>query len=594
MKESFNNISSLIFFIISFICLFVLIQTKHIWGDVYIEQILVNLSDGITEVSDKLLSGYVISAVLGAVSAVACSFFIKKNRYLVSIGAFCLVFCLYEIGIFSYIFHKNIRTELYEKEYIFPQNLTYTFLNQKRNLVIVYLESMEENYAVSKNLSSNLIPHIYAEMKSNLSFEGFHQLPRQDFTAAAMVESLCAVPYKQSILKGSAAYQNFLAGLICYPEILEKNGYETVFMKGADIDFAKAKLFFSSHGFQSVMGKIELEQKYPSYPLEQNKGAFSGYSDDALYEMVKLELLNLSRSDKPFALGFITLDTHTPDYHLSRSCAGTSSDKEDIVRCADTMLAKFLNWLKEQPFYSNTTVVVLGDHIETGNNSLYPKEKNRKIVNFILNPSPVFNKKPHTAFTTLDIAPTVLNALGINFGSNGFGLGRSLLQENPTLLEKKGYKLETELLKSSKVYDSFETVKIKSDPSYHLYAPFGLELATSDDISRFATYSNDVLNISFLSELSFSLPQTQAKTLTVNLKFKTMIASKNKRRIKVVANGQIVDTIVVTNKDPQPVSKTILIPTSLLKENKLLLGFEDEDPITDSLPVGVLSLKLNP
>ncbi|HCU58947.1 MAG TPA: hypothetical protein DIC64_03095 [Alphaproteobacteria bacterium] len=594
MKQSLKNILSLLFFIISFVCLFVLIQTKHIWGNVYIEQILINLADGVLQASNKLLLGYAISAVLGIVSAIAFSLFIKQNKYLVLISSFCLAFCLYQIGIFSYIFHKTVYTKLYEQEYIYPQNLTYTFSNQKRNLIVIYLESIEENYAISPNLSSNLIPHIYAHMKTHLSFEGFRQLKHQDFTAAAMVESLCAVPYKHSILKGHTGYQNYLANLVCYPEILEQNGYQTVFIKGADIDFAKANLFFSSHGFQTVMGKTELEQKYPAYPLKENKGAFSGYSDEALYEMVKLELLNLNKSNKPFALGFITLDTHTPDYHLGKSCTGTPFNKEDVVRCADTLLANFLDWLKEQPFYSDTTVFVLGDHIETGNNSLYPKEKNRKIVNFVLNPSPVFPEKPHTAFTTLDIAPTVLNALGISFGQNGFGLGRSLLQEKQTLLEKMGYKLETELMKSSKIYDSFETVKINTEPSYHLYAPFGLELSTTAEISRFATYSNKILDAVFLSELSFSLPETSANSLSLSLKYKIMLASKNKRSIKVVANGQIVDTLVVTNKDIQPLSKTIAIPTNLLNQNKLLLNFEDEEPLAYSLPIGILSLKLNP
>jgi len=594
MKKTLQGIFSLLLFTLSVVCLFILIQTNHIWGNVYIEQILINLTDDISSVSNKFLTGYAISAVLGVISAIAFSLVIKKNRYLVLISCCCFVFIFEQIGIFSHLFHLKQVSEIYEKEYTFPKNLNYTFLTPKRNLIVIYLESIEENYATSPYLNENLIPNIFAHMKTGLSFDGFHQIKRQDYTVAAMVQSMCAVPYKNSILKGSVGYQNFLENLDCYPEILAQNGYNTVFMKGANINFARTGLFLRSHGFQTVMGKEELEEKFP-YPFKENAGTFSGYRDSSFYEMVKLELSELSRSKEPFALFFITLDTHTPDYYLDPNCSGTPKKQEDVVRCADTMFSNFLQWLQSQNFYTNTTVVVLGDHVETGNNTLYPKEKDRKIVNFILNPSPVFEKKPHTSFTTLDIAPTVLNALGIYFNGGRFGLGRSLLQEEPTLFEKMGLKLETELEKSSKIYDGFETIKTKSEPKYNLYAPLGLTLSTPEQISHFATFSNVLLGVAFLDELSFTFPKTERQSLKLNLKFKTMLSFNNKREINILANNKLIERITVTEKDVQPISKTITVSGSFLQENKLLLQFQDlNTSLSSSLTLGITELSVTP
>lgn len=592
MKRFLMNIVSLIFAVFSFVILFVFLQTYHIWGKVYIEQILINIKEGIYFVSDKTILAYVISIALGVVTACAFSIITRTNKRLFVLSVVINLFVLWQIGLFSYLLNKKVYSAIYETEYMFPESLTYTFSAPKRNIIVAYLESGEENYAT--DLKTNLIPNIYALSQKNLSFEGFYQIRYQDYTVAAMIESMCAIPYKRSKLKGYEGFQNFLASLVCYPEILQKNGYETVFMKGADINFARTGLFMRAHGFNEAMGSAELEKKF-GLPLKNNKGGFGGYNDAALYEMVKKEIFELSQNTKPFFLSFITLDTHAPDYFLSPNCQGNKKNKEDIVRCGDEMFADFIGWLKAQPFYENTTVVVLGDHPETGINRLYPKLKNRKIINFILNPSQDFEKASHTKWTTLDVAPTVLNAMGISFGGSKFGLGRSLFSGEQTLYEKFGHKLETELLKSSHVYDSFEAVKNKKIPQYHLYEPFGKEIFKQDEIEYFATYAQNIFGVVFLDELSFMLPP-QDKDIVLHITFKSMVSDRKKRTIKVMANDKEVAKWEISIKDKQPVSQSAVIERRLITNGKLKLFFESEDfgALSEGLGIGVLKFSLNP
>lgn len=590
MKQVFADVFSLLFAVFAFAILFVFLQTCHIWGNVYVEQILINLNEGVDLVSDKLRLGYIISALLGVVSAVAFSVLIKTNKRLNLLSVVICLFVLWRIGVFSYFLNKKIYSNIYEKEYINPESLTYTFPFKKRNIIVVYIESGEANYAT--DLKTNLIKGISSLMQKNLSFEGFHQLAYQDYTLAAMVESMCAVPYRGSKLKGYEGYQNFLSSLVCYGEILQKNGYETVFMKGADINFARTGLFMKSHGFNEAMGAEELNEKF-SYTLKDHTGGFSGYHDAALYKMVKEELLELSRKDKPFLLSFITLDTHAPDYFLSPGCQGEALKKEDIVRCADRMLVDFLAWLQAQPFYENTTVVVLGDHPETGINRLYPKLKDRRVVNFILNPSTDFKKVQHAAWTTLDAAPTILNASGINFGGAKFGLGRSLFYIEPTLYEKYGHKLETELLKSSHVYDGFETVKNKKEPQYHVYGPLGTAVFAPERIAYYATYAKDIFGMVFLDELSFDLKE-QKTDFVLEVSFKSMLSKSKKRNINVVANGRDVAKWQISAEDKQPVTRTALVKAEILRAGRLLIHFDSDEvaALSDGLGIGVVRFSL--
>ena len=587
MKQFVCNIFSLAFAVLAFVLLFVYLQTHHIWGGVHIEQILINLNEGVSFASDKTVWSYVVSIALGIVTAVCFSIILKTNKKLVGFSVLICLFVLWQIGVFSYFLNKKIYSSLYEKEYVNPNELTYTFPVRKRNLIVIYLESGEENYAT--NLETNLIKNISAMQKENLSFEGFSQIRYQDYTMAAMVQSMCGVPYRGSTLKGYEGYRHFLDSLVCYPQILRQNGYETVFIKGADIDFARTGLFMKTHGFDEVMGALELNKKF-EYPLAENKGGFGGYYDAALYKMIKDELNVLSSREKPFLLSFITLDTHAPDYFLSPGCTRKKSLKEDVVLCMDEMFADFIGWLEKQPFYENTTVVVLGDHPETGINRLYPKLKNRKVVNFILNPAAELKKENHSSWTTLDMAPTILNAAGVLFDGGGFGLGRSLFSKEPTLTEKLGHKLETEIFKASAVYRSFETIKDKKVPQYHAYGPVGTNVTEPAEIAHFATYAHDVLGAVFLEEMSFSLPKTQ-KDLILTMTFKTLLTKKQKRSISVLANGKLAAVWQVFASDKQPVTRQATIDASLVKNDKLVVHFDGDDVggLSEALGIGVLS-----
>ena len=319
MKKFLINIFVLLFAVFAFVCFFVFLQTHHIWGHIHVEQILVNLREGADVASDKLIIGYIISIILGIVTAVAFSIILKKNTHLFYVSLLLCFVVLWQTGVFSYFLNKKIYSDIYEKEYINPKDLAFTFPQPKRNIIVAYIESGEENYAT--DLKTNLIPTTYRLQKSSLSFEGFHQILYQDYTLAAMVQSMCAVPYRGSKLKGYEGYQNFLSNLVCYPEILQQNGYETVFMKGANISFARTDLFMKTHGFHHAFGAKELNQKFDK-PLKEHTGGFGGYEDAALYDMVKQQLLKLSRKHKPFFLSFLTLDTHSPDYFLSPVCQG--------------------------------------------------------------------------------------------------------------------------------------------------------------------------------------------------------------------------------------------------------------------------------
>ena len=47
---------------------------------------------------------------------------------------------------------------------------------------------------------------------------------------------------------------------------------------------------------------------------------------------------------------------------------------KNVISCSDNLVFNFINWIKKQPFYENTTVVLISDHL-TMNEKIFKKKK---------------------------------------------------------------------------------------------------------------------------------------------------------------------------------------------------------------------------
>ena len=67
----------------------------------------------------------------------------------------------------------------------------------------------------------------------------------------------------------------------------------------------------------------------------------------------------------------------------------------------------------------------------------HAREENRKWVTILINPAKTPSNK-RRQFTSIDITPTMLEAMGFDIAEHRFGLGASLFSEEKTLLEIYG------------------------------------------------------------------------------------------------------------------------------------------------------------
>ena len=115
----------------------------------------------------------------------------------------------------------------------------------------------------------------------------------------------------------------------------------------------------------------------------------------------------------------------------------------------------FISWCQQQPFFKDTVLVVLGDHLMMSSSDIHEllgKNTRREPYNLIIAPGIPLPKHLDRLYSQMDWAPTLLDLLGLT-SAHKLGLGTSLLREDKTWVEQVGP-------------DAFEQELIKNSPQY--------------------------------------------------------------------------------------------------------------------------------
>jgi len=355
---------------------------------------------------------------------------------------------------------RNIKnpTTLYENYFVTPDKAGISFDKEKKNIVMIYLESMENTYGNGTVFKDNILPNLTNFEKEGQSFKGFRQLNGTQWTIAGIFSSLCGAPIKTPI-EGvrSEIYEIFMPGIVCIPELLQKNGYNNYFLLGSDASFAGRQDFFNWHGFPNFWGMKEIKKEKGEISKEMLGSAW-GLNDHELFKIAKQKLTEISKNKELFFFAILTVDTHFPNGYLNeKECQVKYNNFLDVVKCSDKEVGNFVNWIKKQSFADNTVIILVGDHITMGNDVFNQIIKNpkREIVNIFIEPTGRRNIQENREFSTMDLAPTILALTGADIETNAFGLGRNLFSKEPTLLEVLGENFITELERFSKYYQTF-------------------------------------------------------------------------------------------------------------------------------------------
>jgi phosphoglycerol transferase len=178
-----------------------------------------------------------------------------------------------------------------------------------------------------------------------------------------------------------------------------------------------------------------------------------GIEDQKLVDITKELITEVSKEDKPFFVTLYTMDTHT--FETGHRCANCDSsignDYLASVECSCRSVLELVEWIKQQPFYENTTIIMVGDHLGNKKTAKVDIDDDyiRTTFNCFINPAkhPISSK--NRIFSSLDMFPTTLSAIGAEIKGDRLALGTDLFSETKTLCEELGKETYEEQLEQS-------------------------------------------------------------------------------------------------------------------------------------------------
>lgn len=438
------------------------------WANIKMDELLYHLNAPLEGTNQDMIREYINICITPTIVIILflivllVAFRKKKRRFLILLGGVLGAFLICigmadkawtELEGAEYVEAQKRGGDFIGVNYADPEEVKISFPEKKRNLIYIFLESMETTYADESSggaFETNVIPELTKIAQENEDFSGESEklngafpMASSTWTMAAMFAHTSGLPLRISIEGNSMDTQEvFFPGLTTLGDILEKEGYTQTLMVGSDAKFGGRELYYADHGNFEII----------DYPYAMQNGMIPpgykvwwGFEDKKLFDFAKEKLLELDNQGAPFNLTLLTVDTHFEDGWLCEECPTTFGQDQysNVMACASKQLYEFLMWIQEQPFYEDTTIVLAGDHLtmdvdyclEVDNGQQYER---KDYVAFINSAKTVESEKKRT-YTTFDLFPTTLSALGAEIEGGRLGLGTDLFSDTETLIERFGY-----------------------------------------------------------------------------------------------------------------------------------------------------------
>ena len=221
------------------------------------------------------------------------------------------------------------------------------------NVILIIWESFTDKATHLNVGSKEVTPRFNALKKEGLYFSRVYASgDRTDKGIAAVLSGYPALP-QTAILRTPAKASR----LRYIPKVFKDKGYTTSFYYGGETEFANIKSYILSAGFDAFSDVGDYASK--------DKNSKWGAHDGVVAARV---LRDLPSMKQPFFSTWLTLSSHEP-YEIPRAPAFQGDSRTTLflnsLHYTDAVVFDFIEKCKQQPWWSKTLVVIVGDHGHT-------------------------------------------------------------------------------------------------------------------------------------------------------------------------------------------------------------------------------------
>ena len=460
---------------------------KNTFGHVEIQQIIWNLNQNNTGADDIF---YIIATKYLSISVVAIvalylitykheklfvltfgqSRGLKLSKYflcLLLVTSVCYVIgginrFSYKTNLYSYFmdnyFPKEFIYDFIKENYYVPTSDEVTF-NNKKNLVIVLIESHEQTY-FDKTIDNPLTQKISS--KNTLSINHFETASNMNWTISAVTAWHFGMPLKLPFSNFNKYFSSrgFLPNAHSIFSIFKDHGYKNYLVIGTDKNFSNQDSLFTIHGNFQIFDKNYWISK--GYSLSKFSGTGMGYNDRFTLDRAKELYAKLIKKGEPFVLFIQMIDGHIPRGWAPKEY-NEYGDVRDSINYVEDEIVKFVDFI-DLNHNKNTALALIGDHLFMGEPKFIEKAKESHIFNMFYPNDDIISRNEfvknknssNEMIVAIDIAPTLIELGGGKWKNHQFGLGHSIFSSEKSLINKYGKEKFSEYMRArSPFYNQF-------------------------------------------------------------------------------------------------------------------------------------------
>ena len=211
---------------------------------------------------------------------------------------------------------------------------------QRPNVVVILLESCGKMF-------QGVMPNLYKAADEGVDFTNcFGNSYRTDRGTVSALSGYLSFP-TMSVMKMATK----VGHISSIARTLQKEGYDTEYLYGGDINFTNMKGYLISTGFERLYWK-------QNYTVDEQSTAKWGVCDEITFKTLS-DMILRHDDDKPFLIGYSTLSSHEP---WTVPMQRLADDRKNAFAYTDSCLAVLIDSLKRMPVWDSLLVIIVPDH----------------------------------------------------------------------------------------------------------------------------------------------------------------------------------------------------------------------------------------
>lgn len=288
----------------------------------------------------------------------------------------------------------------------------------RKNIMLITVESLSGDYLTVFGNTKGLTPHLDKLIDQSLFFSNFYA------TGTRTVYGLSAVNLSVPPIPGNSIVrrpQN--GGLFSLASILNKKGYDSRFIYGGFGYFDNMNTFFAGNGYQIV----------DHSNLSKDEITFAnvwGVCDEDLFKRSIKEADVSYAAGRPFFNMMMTTSNHRPyTYPDGKIDIPSGSGRSGGVKYTDYAINQFIDQARLKPWFKDTIFVIVADHTASSSGKVTLDPAHYHIPLIIYAPEFVTPQKVDKLASQIDLAPTLLGLMNMNYESRFYGV--DLMKQTP-------------------------------------------------------------------------------------------------------------------------------------------------------------------